>query len=135
MSVHPKVRLSQINKYDLPYRLSQQFHDCGEYIPFPVTAYKNGPPLCARCKKVVPWFFYKCVICDQYFIQDFRHPKFCAFYPTCWQHTLELPWEFCGEHRPHVLGGTRLNMIVEPIGLNPRKFSDEELANVFEGID
>lgn len=133
MSQHPKIRRIEVQKYDLPYRLAQKFHDCGEYKAFPVTAYKNGPPVCARCLKVVPWFFYKCVVCDQYFIQDFRHPKFCAFYPTCWQHTLELPWEYCVDHRNYL--GYDPQLLVEPIGLNPRSFSDEELANVFEGID
>lgn len=131
--IHQKVRRIEVERYDLPYRLSQKFHDCGNYTGTPSRTYRNGPPICGNCNKVVPWFFYKCVKCDQYFIQDFRHPKFCSFYPTCWQHTLELPWDFCRDHRPYL--ATDLVVVVDPIGLNPRSFTAEELADVFEGID
>jgi hypothetical protein len=142
--VHEKIRFKTVSKYDLPYRLSLLYHDCGNYEAKSRAQILNGPPICSNCNKVVPWFFFKCAECDQYFIKDFRHPKFCIFYPTCWQHTLELPWEYCEDHcfparAPYTGNAAWMNehykALVEPVGLNPRSFTDEELANVFEGID
>lgn len=120
-----------VEKTDLPYRLAIQFHDCGNYTGVASDKYNGGPPICGNCNKIVPWFFFKCVKCDQHFIQDFRHPKFCSYYPTCWQHTLELPWDYCPSHAFKY----RLEKpfwLHEPIGLNPKVFSDEDLADVFD---
>lgn len=125
--MHEKIRHRRVEKFDLPIALRSLIHDCDEY--------KAGPPgetpvRCHNCMKTVPWFFFKCTVCDEYFIKDFRHPKFCSMYPTCWQHTLELPWEYCTEHRPHL--NWYHEIILKPTGANPRTFSDSELADVFD---
>lgn len=121
-----------ITKTDLPHRLAIQFHDCGNYTATNIKRYRGGPPICGNCDKVVPWFFFKCVSCDTYFVKDFRHPKFCDFYPTCWEHTLVLPWRYCTKHKADPDEFELCAVIVEPIGLNPKVFSDEDLADVFD---
>ena len=118
---HPRVGIEyRIPKpSSLPYRLRQKVHTCGNYKSLPVTDYHNGPPICGNCRKIVPWFFFKCVKCEKHFIKDFRHPKFCPLYPTCWEHTLELDWEYCTEHIGDPNKFEFYRIIIEPIGLNP----------------
>lgn len=143
MEQHPRVGIEYktIQKHDLPFRLQELYHDCGQYSAMASSVTNGGPPMCKNCNKVVPWFFYKCVKCESYFVRDFRHPKFCQSYPTCWEHTLELPWEYCEQHdfppRPaHVGAAEWMNdwyrPFVEPLGLNPKNFTEEELAGVFD---
>lgn len=120
------------NIYDLPPRLRSIYHDCGNYSAVGAKIYKGGPPLCGNCDKVVPWFFFKCIKCDKFFVQDFRHPKFCNFYPTCWDHTLLLEWKYCTTHKADPDEWEFYAQIIEPVGLNPREFSDEELAGIFD---
>lgn len=122
------IEYKTIKKHELPHRLQQLYHSCGEYSAMTASVENGGPPKCGNCNKVVPWFFYKCVKCEAYFIRDFRHPKFCPAYPTCWEHTLELPWEFCEDHsyKPKTYAGNAAwqndwyRPYVEPIGLNPK---------------
>jgi hypothetical protein len=134
---HERVDRSywNVNKYDLPHRLKSIYHDCGNYVSKSGSTSKGGPPICGTCDKVVPWFFFKCIKCETFFVRDFRHPKFCTYYPTCWEHTLELPWEHCPKHNfpPTYRNGFR--PYVEPTGLNPREFTDEELAGIFDWTD
>lgn len=134
MQAHERVKPEfnfGINKYDLPHRLREKYHDCGNYSAMNLVKY-SGPPMCGNCNKVVPWFFFKCVKCEKHFIQDFRHPKFCNFYPTCWEHTLTLEWRYCSTHRADPDVYEWFAQIIEPIGLNPKEFSDEELAGIFD---
>jgi hypothetical protein len=133
MKMHERVEreYSFPEKHELPFRLQNLMHDCGDYSAMAVKRYRNGPPICGNCNKVVPWFFFKCVVCDKYFVQDFRHPKFCGFYPTCWEHTLELEWDYCSIHRADPNKYEWFAQIVEPVGLNPKEFSQSELENVF----
>ena len=119
-------------KSQLPYRLVQLMHSCGNYAALNRPRWDKGPPICGNCDKVVPWFFFKCVTCDKYFVQDFRHPKFCSFYPTCWKHTLELEWEYCETHRADPKKYEWFAQIVEPTGLNPKQFTADDLADVFD---
>lgn len=134
VSVHDRVdpKYSFPEFYDLPPRLQDLMHRCPNYSALPVTQYKKGPPICGSCAKIVPWFFFKCIKCDEHFIQDFRHPKFCNFYPTCWEHTLELEWDYCATHKADPNEFEFFAQIVEPRGLNPRNFTDAELENVFD---
>lgn len=88
--------------------------------------------MCKACNGIVPWFFHKCTVCDEYFVQDFRHPKFCDFNPTCWTHTQELPWTYCTTHKADPDEFEFYALIVPPLGYNPKQFSEAELANVFD---
>lgn len=134
---HPKVpkEYSFPEIYELPYNLQEKCHACGKYSAVNTIFYKGGPPICGNCNRVVPWFFFKCVKCEVYFIQDFRHPKFCGFYPTCWTHTLELEWEYCTKHKADPEKFEFYRKVIEPVGLNPRIYTPEELAEEwdFEG--
>lgn len=128
---HEAIPYKEVLKTDLPYRLASIYHDCGDYkVP---KIRKQGPPLCINCNKYVPWFFHKCVVCDEYFVRDFRDNRFCNFYPTCWEHTQELPWEYCADHSYNYNRDDReLYVQYPPVGLNPKNFSDEELEGVFD---
>ena len=136
MSTHERVdvKYSRPEFRELPHRLQQLVCNCGNYSAM-ACKYKDGPPMCGNCNKVVPWFVKKCVDCDTYFIQDFRHPKFCGFYPTCWEHTLTQDWDYCVTHRSY-LWDTGYWETVEPVGLNPKIISKEQLENfdIFAGF-
>lgn len=129
MSVHERIstEYTRPELHQLPLRLQKLMCNCGNYTAM-TARFESGPPMCGNCDKVVPWFFKKCIECDTYFIQDFRHPKFCGFYPTCWEHTLTQEWEHCETHRSY-LWELRYHEIVEPVGLNPKVLSTEELAS------
>jgi hypothetical protein len=122
MTAHPRVdRRYRIPRHEeMPYRIKPLIHNCGKYSWKPVED-RTGPPICKNCNKIVPWFVFKCVKCDDYFIKDFRHPKFCSLYPTCWDHTLTLEWEHCPEHVPDPDKFDFYRMVVKPKGLNPVK--------------
>lgn len=87
----------------------------------------NGLPGCS-CGRTFPWFGHFCLGCGNYFLQDFHDKRYCAFWATCWDCTQLLPWEYCLDH------GVKDPMFKEhlPTGANPRKFTDEELENVFD---
>ena len=132
--VHERVDISYsyVDRLDLPARLQDLYCHCGNYSAVNITREKRvGPPVCNNCRCVVGWFFYKCVKCEEFFIKDFRHPKFCPHYPTCWEHTPGLPWRYCVEHTADPDEFEFYSIIVPPVGLNPKQFSEEELANVF----
>jgi hypothetical protein len=120
---HPRVhRGYRIPRFkELPIRIQAKVHNCPQYAYKKEDQIQEGPPICANCKKIVPWFCFKCVKCDRYFIKDFRHPKFCPLYPTCWEHTLELEWDHCPDHQPSPAKFEFYEHIVEPKGLNPKK--------------
>src|SRR4030095_44118 len=101
---------------NLPPRLQRKVHNPTEckYSAKP-KEFKDDIPYCKTCNKIVPWFCYMCVKCNRYFVKDFRHPKFCPFYPTCWDHTLELEWERCPDHVPRM---DWFDTVIEPIGYN-----------------
>jgi hypothetical protein len=101
---------------EMPSRIQLLVHNCPQYAWKPQPDHSTLPPYCKNCNKIVPWFVFKCVACDKHFIKDFRHPKFCSLFPTCWEHTLELKWDFCTDHMYHN------DEIVEPHGLNPVEF-------------
>jgi len=92
-----------------------------------------GIPSCGTCRGVYLWFTHYCRGCGVFFIRDFYHPAFCDLYPVCWDCLPQLPWSHCPDHSNAT---SRLSdLTVEPIGLNPRKFTTEELQqagiNVF----
>src|SRR4249919_1464215 len=102
MNAHPRVdRHYRVPRFkELPETIKPLVHNCAKGYKYKVTADKTLPPYCANCNKIVPWFVFKCVTCNDYFLKDFRHPKFCPLYPTCWEHTLELEWDHCPDHIP-----------------------------------
>jgi hypothetical protein len=121
MNAHPRVdrryRIPRFN--ELPERLKPLVHNCPKGYKYKAVADRSYPPFCANCNKVVPWFVFKCVVCEQHFIKDFRHPKFCPLYPTCWNDTLPLEWVNCPDHIPDPTKMHWFETIVEPKGLNP----------------
>lgn len=92
------------------------------------TKSRGGLPCCGGCGKPYPWFSHFCVGCGEFFIRDFFSPQFCSLYPTCWDCLPELPWSYCPAHGDNEL---RFREVMPPAGLNPRKYTQEELDDVF----
>ena len=115
---HPRMTKSywEPDWNKLPPRLQRKIHNpyvC-KYVPKD-KEFREDLPFCKNCNRIVPWFSFMCVKCNRYFVRDFRHPKFCTFYPTCWEHTLEQKWERCADHVPNT---DFFNIIIEPLGYN-----------------
>lgn len=83
------------------------------------------------CGRSLSWFVHFCVNCGDFFIRDFSSPKFCAFYATCWNCLPSLPWAYCLDHG--VKDPQFAYSEFPPIGLNPRKWTDDDLREA--GID
>lgn len=91
-------------------------------------ASSGGIPICGGCRHPRSWFSHFCVSCGDFFIRDFYSPKFCDLYPVCWDCLPELPWASCPDHGSK---NTRFLKVVPPVGLNPHKFTKEEIDDVF----
>ena len=116
-----------IPRYLVPYSYDQKI--CREYGDEGHKPGKkvNGLPGCS-CGKTFSWFSHFCLMCGDFFLQDFHDKRYCTFYATCWDCTQKLPWEYCLDH------GVKDPWFTEhlPMGANPRKFTAEELENVFD---
>lgn len=88
----------------------------------------GGIPCCAGCYKPYSWFSHFCVGCGNFFIRDFYSPKFCELFPVCWDCLPELSWAYCPDHRT---ANTGTREVVPPVGLNPIKYTQEEIDDVF----
>lgn len=89
---------------------------------------RGGIPCCGGCNKPYPWFSHFCVGCGEFFIRDFFSPKFCELFPVCWNCLPELPWAYCPDHRTASDGARE---VIPPYGLNPVKYTQEEIDDVF----
>lgn len=108
----------------LCFSMGKEGHDEGSSTTGPT-------PICNGCGKPYSWFGYFCVLCGYFFIKDFAHPKFCFAYPTCWGCMPQLPWTYCTGHGFN--NDVRSEWgIVPPTGVNPKKYTAEDLTNVFD---
>lgn len=77
------------------------------------------------CGKLLRWQGMYCTVCKQYYIKDFRTSNSgCARHHKCWD-CLQSTEECCELAVRH-----GLPPYYEPIGVNPRKYTDEELSTV-----
>ena len=84
--------------------------------------------ICATCEKPPIFKYYQCVSCDNFFIKDFTHHKYCILYPHCWNCIPKLGWDYCPDHTIPIYRSTAdLEKIHPPLGLNPRTFSNDDL--------
>jgi hypothetical protein len=126
--------MGAVNNYVIPHYLIPYSHEvkiCREYGDNDKhqagRRSVNGMPGCS-CGRTFSWFGKFCLSCGDFFLQDFHDKRFCAFWATCYNCLSELPWEYCLDH------GVKDPVFVEhlPTGANPRKFTDEELKDVFD---
>jgi hypothetical protein len=92
----------------------------------------KGIPACKRDGGVFPWFSHYCVRCGDFFLRDFYDPRFCAFYATCWDCLPQLPWASCTDHYGYDPSNYKT---APPVGLNPRKYSEQEIADAFSFLN
>lgn len=116
-------------KYNMPVAFAERICACeGLTVKF-----SEHGGFCARCIKPFEWTLFECVRCETLFIKDFGHPYFCICDPTCWECSQKLdnfcPTEF---HMGVAKQGGYIEALRDPLGLNPKTFTDEELADVFD---
>lgn len=117
----------------LPYSIRHRVCTCTD------PTWGNSPyswvHYCGKCNKPMRWLVEKCRAeggCGEYYIRDFIHEGRCVR-PRC-----QLCWDCfqkLGKRCDHTRRGPEWNhadIIHPPAGLNPRKFSKEELENVFD---
>ena len=87
---------------------------------------------CAKCHRPYDYQFFKCGDCESFFICDFKWPYFCVWHPTCWNCSQDHT-SICNEKHGWTPTEEYLNMEVRaPRGLNPKAYTAEELAGVFD---
>ena len=95
---------------------------------------RYGIPACGNCDRILPWFLHQCVSCGDFFIRDFLSAKFCSLYPHCFDCLPRLSWAYCPDHASYFATTFHGDVDAEypPTGINPRKYTEEELANAFD---
>ena len=119
-------------KYSLPYSIQHRVCMCED--PTWGKSPYSWVPYCGKCNKPMRWLVEKCRAedgCGEFYIRDFMHDGRCIR-PRC-----QLCWncfQKLGKRCDHTYRGLgwKHNIIQPPAGLNPRKFSKEELENVFD---
>lgn len=97
---------------------------------------RDGVPCCGTCGKPPVYLLFYCLNCGDLFIKDFSDSRFCGQYPHCFNCLSELSWSHCPDHTPKFFSD--LYMMRDnptehgPAGFNPRKWTDEELADAFD---
>lgn len=93
----------------------------------------RGVPACGTCNKPFVHLVFPCLSCNRIFIKDFRDPRFCPMYPHCWDCLDKVEFPCCKEHAlPIYRNDLSFFPYLKPAGLNPKRFSPEELANAFD---
>lgn len=84
----------------------------------------NRGKLCRICGGYPSYTIRKCVNCSNIFIKDFSSSKYCDLFPYCWTCLPKLPWSSCPYH---VNPSGRYLVELQPLGINPKVFTQEEL--------
>lgn len=110
-------------KYLIPANLQQRVCMCDE--PGSVDHTKPLINSCATCGKPFRWYVRICTDCGIYFIKDFRRKqRDCVRHAKCWGcMNTSAPCD-CDKEQ-----STRQDF--GPLGLNPKKFTREELKGTF----
>lgn len=86
---------------------------------------------CDTCGKYNVYLLFKCVDCEEHFIKDFRHPRFCTFeHFRCWDCLnvyLELDELCCDRVRWYI---DNRKAIVPPVGISVRRLSEQEMNDI-----
>lgn len=84
---------------------------------------------CNKCLKPFRWYVRRCIGCNTWFIKDFRIKEIdCAKHTLCWDCTMG-DTEPCDCPKEQTI---RPNF--EPLGYNPKQYSADEVANVFDTL-
>lgn len=90
------------------------------------------PPRHRTCGKPLFTYIYRCNSCHVIFIKDFGYTNWCLCNTYCWDCMSELRPARCTYH-----SNSDRNSIWEPVGLNPKKYSDDDINATLEelGLD
>ena len=111
-------------RYNIPVEFRKRVCTC-ERIN-----YKNmkTPWACGTCGKPPVHFLFRCIICEKIFIKYFDTATLCNRHPKCWD-CINKEEHHCSCVR---YGGVR---VFEPLGLNPKEFTTEEMTGVFDFLE
>ena len=117
-------------RYNIPANLVNRVCTCDRinYVTMKVSW------ACGTCGKPPVHFLYKCKSCDEVFIRDFSWPWWCSLDPRCWNCIQEVT-EACPKHGIVPIYKEKGAPLSLPLGLNPRKFTPEEMEGVFDFLD
>ena len=123
-------------RWDMPVQFRKRVCVCEVGIKYDFSGKSLYPyGCCARCGKPDLSTLLKCKTCGEVFIKDFSWPFECRspYHTTCWDCSQKLT-ELCTEHTriPMYKDGYPLR---EPLGLNPVKYTEEELDGSVFGWD
>ena len=81
---------------------------------------------CAACGKPYRWYVRYCTVCKEPFVKDFRRKEFdCVRHTKCWD-CFKTSLTICACDKEH-----SIREDFGPLGINPRKVSQEERSNAF----
>lgn len=116
-------------KYLIPRTLQAVVCMCDEPgTPMFDYSHRAGPLMqcCSTCRKPYRWYVRICTACEKYFIKDFRRKADdCVVHSKCWDCMLNN--DTCPCEKEH---STRADF--GPLGFNPRSYTKEETAGVFD---
>ena len=114
-------------RYNIPANLRSRVCTCDkiDYLNM------KKPWACGKCGLPPVHFLFKCCKCDKVFIKDFSYPWWCGLDPHCWDCIQEIDSE-CSKHRIIPIYRERGAPLREPIGLNPKVFTPEDLEGLFD---
>jgi hypothetical protein len=108
-------------KYLIPKPLQGKVCMCDE----PASTVGKEMNCCAKCLLPYRWYVRICTVCKQHFIKDFRRKAVdCVKHARCWDCTSTTAPCDCDKEET-------LRVDFGPLGLNPRKFTREELKGTF----
>jgi hypothetical protein len=120
--------------YDIPATFKSKICLCDNPV---VDPFHKHPILvwCQRCSKPLRWQLRICSSCKELYIADFRNPENCKYvqHQRCWTCLQNPDTKKCEDscsYRTEVL-------VVPPVGLNPKKYTKEEIDEAMKelGLD
>lgn len=101
---------------------------------YPALTPSNWPLKCGTCSRYNVYLLFVCVDCDEAFIKDFKHPRFCTFeHFRCWDCLNNyLANDEDGVCCDRVTWHIAEERVLPPVGVKVRRFSDEEIASVLD---
>lgn len=109
--------------YDIPVAYRDKLCTC-EHIKYDT---KSDRPWNCVCGKVAIHHLHRCVKCDVIFIKDFDWPWWCIVDSQCWD-CIQTMDKACERHGVIPLYRETGGPYRKPLGLNPKRYTEEEMS-------
>lgn len=127
---------------DLPAKYARHICKCDEFgykfskgiRNFPAVTASEWPLRCSECGKYNAYLLFVCVDCDEPFLKNFQHPRFCHHeHFRCWDCLNSfVENDETGMCCDRVTWWMDKTKVMEPVDLRIREYTAEELAEVVE---